>query len=376
MAGLYLHIPFCDHKCGYCDFYSATNLAAFGEAFVAALIQEIEQLSNKHADLTFNTIFFGGGTPSLLSESQLDKIMHALFSNYRITENAEVTLETNPGTVNKAKLASFKKSGINRISFGVQSFHDDELRFMERIHSSKEARDNIAAAKAVGFENVSFDLIFALPNQTLARWQETLETAVALETPHISAYSLIFEKNTPFYTKKQQGLICPLEEEQERQFFEFTMNFLAQHNYKQYEVSNYSRSKNTQSQHNLKYWHHKPYVGFGPSAHSYDGTNKRHWNIRSTEKYIDYIQSKKNIITGTELLTDDELKSEYIMLGLRLNEGISLKRYQTKFSSDFIKDYAQTIEKFTTMGMISVTNNYCSLSKEGIFYCDEIIAQF
>lgn len=375
-AGLYLHIPFCDHKCGYCDFYSATNLAAYGEDFVAALLREIELRAESFRHVSFNTVFFGGGTPSLLTEAQLAQIMDALFANYAIVEGAEITLETNPGTVNREKLALFRQSGINRISFGVQSFHNDELKFMERIHSASEAKANIAAAREVGFDNVSFDLIFALPNQPLSRWEATLTEAVALETPHISAYSLIFEKNTPFYNQMRRGEISPLPEENEREFFEFTMNFLAKNGYSQYEISNYSTSEARQSQHNIKYWKHEPYLGFGPSAHSFDGTASRWWNVRSTEKYIETLNTGELPTTGRESLSSADLKTETIMLGLRMNAGIDLRAYKARFGSHFAADFAEPIEKFVGLGMIRLNKQFCSLTKEGIFYCDEIISQF
>lgn len=371
--GLYIHTPFCQHKCGYCDFYSSTNADQYESAFVSALIQEIKTKSEKQK---VDSIFLGGGTPSLLSVQDLERIMHTIQSHYLLTADCEITIETNPGTVNREKLAAFQSIGINRISFGVQSFIESELKFMERIHTAEEAIENIKAAHSLAFENVSFDLIYAIGEQTLKDWKYNLDLAISLGTEHISAYNLIIEKNTAFYRLMQDGKISEKSQEEERRFYEFTMEHLSKAAYTHYEVSNYAKSKNFESRHNSKYWNHDPYLAFGPSAHSFDGKRKRSWNIRSTEKYIDSIQSGKTAQSGEEELSDEELRLELIMLGFRKREGISLSAFKTRCSSSFLDEYSQSIERFKTMKLLDYDANFCFLTQEGLFYCNEIISQF
>lgn len=271
MSGLYIHIPFCEHKCIYCNFYSIENLDTKNR-FLNALHTEIDLryeslIGNEFAPKKYDTIFFGGGTPSLLTPLEIGKIIYHLKEKFLVDELAEITIECNPGTLNESYLNGYKDAGINRLSFGVQSFDDEELKFLTRIHSAQQARDAITSAKKV-FDNISLDLIFALPNQSLKKWKENLEEGVTLGTKHISAYSLIFEEGTPLNAMKLNKSVFPLDEDTDADMYSCTMETLNKYGFEQYEVSNYSKP-GYHSKHNLKYWLRESYISFGPSAHSF-----------------------------------------------------------------------------------------------------------
>ncbi|MBI4547235.1 MAG: radical SAM family heme chaperone HemW [Ignavibacteriae bacterium] len=374
MASLYLHIPFCEHKCIYCDFYSVESLDSM-DRFLSALKQEIELYADYSIKEEFETIFFGGGTPSLLKPKTLHEILDRLSTTFTIRRDAEVTVEANPGTVDRAKLRSYREAGVNRLSFGVQSFHDDELKFLTRIHSSEQAKVSVLMAKDVGFNNVNIDLIFSLPNQTLQRWEENLRQAVELEPQHISAYSLIVEKGTPLADMVAAKLVSPLPVETEAEMYEFTMAYLRSAGFQHYEVSNYAKP-GFRSRHNSNYWNHSNYLGFGPSAHSFWsatplGDRRRWWNVRSIDGYCEKILNRQLPLAGQEVLTEEQLVEEAIMLGLR-SDGIDLYRLSSEFGVDLLTAARSTIEQLTAEHLTTLNDHTLRLTDKGYLLCDEI----
>lgn len=371
MASIYLHIPFCEKKCLYCDFYSIENLSRT-EDFLAALHYEIDLYAGYAEKESVETVFFGGGTPSLLSPGQLGDILSHLRRVFPIEKDAEITVETNPGTVTAEKLAAFRSLGVNRLSIGVQSFHDDELKFLSRIHDAAEAMRCMEYARRAGFDNVGIDLIYALPGQTLQRWQATLQRAVELQPDHISAYGLIVEDGTPLARMVHAGLVSPMPADEEAEFYEFTMAFLEAHRFEHYEVSNYARPR-FRSRHNYNYWRHANYLGFGPSAHSFwkEGHRvaRRWWNISNLSHYCSSLKCGMLPILQEETLDTVQLLEEEIFLGLR-SDGIRLERLRhdaTQASS--------LVASLIDEGAAMIENGILRLTRKGYLLCDEIAAR-
>jgi oxygen-independent coproporphyrinogen III oxidase len=371
-CGIYIHIPFCDTKCIYCDFYSITNHSRKDE-FLESLKKEIQNQSALVKDKSFDTIFFGGGTPSLLSYSEFNSIFDSLYSNYNISENSEITIEANPGTIDQTKFKEFKKLPINRISFGVQSFIDSELNFLTRIHSSSQAIETIKTAQDSGFENINLDLIFALPNQSLENWKYNLEMAISLATKHISAYSLIFEVGTFLNMLLHKNRVRKADIDLEQEMYEFTMSYLPENGFGQYEISNYAKA-GYQCRHNLKYWEYDDYLSFGPSASSFVN-NKRWTNTRDINKYIDLIDNNQVAADFTEEIDKETSITEYIFLGLR-SKGIDIKKYDKKYNESFKDKYKDTLEILLKSGFGEMNNSHFSMTRKGYALCDEIVATY
>jgi len=386
--GLYLHIPFCERKCVYCDFYSIEKVEQTG-MFLSALHSEIDLIADRYPTTPeFATVFLGGGTPSLLSPRQMDDVMNHLHRRFHISSTAEITAECNPGTVDVAKLSAYRTSGINRISFGVQSFNQDELDFLGRIHNADQARSAVRAARDAGFDNLSIDLIFALPMHTQERWEHTLREAVALEPEHISAYSLIYEEGTPLYAQKEKGLVTPLDEDIDADLYLFTIEFLAQHGYRQYEVSNYARAggwvkddvmqtPNPQppipifaSKHNLNYWRRGEYLSFGPSAHSF-WEGERRWNVSSLTSYLETLSTGALPVAGSERLTRQQVLAEVISLGLR-SDGIRLWQFRDLFNFDFLGRNRAPLDAFVSAGLLLIDQHTVRCTPKGYLSCDAL----
>jgi oxygen-independent coproporphyrinogen III oxidase len=386
MASLYLHIPFCEHKCIYCDFYSIAPTESGGSystligGFLPALEKEIRlRADDKRFNESIETIFFGGGTPSLLLPSEIEKILNLLASHFSIQTDAEITLETNPGTVDKHKLRAFSSAGINRISMGIQSFFDDDLRFLTRIHTASEAKQCVRDAYAAGFKNVSFDLIFSLPHQSLQRWKSNLEQAIELQPTHISCYSLIIEPGTPLFSMIQSKQVTPLDADADAELYEFTIDFLTSHGFEQYEVSNYALSikenkQNYKCRHNINYWNHSNYLSFGPSAHSF-WTNERWWNISNIAAYIEQLNKGVFPLAGGEHLSEMKLMEEAIFLGLR-SDGIDIEKFRQRFAHDLLKENSAIITDLIQQGRARIENGRLSLTANGYLVCDEICQSF
>ncbi len=315
-AGVYIHIPFCVHKCNYCDFYSITKLDKIPH-FIQTLLQEIELFAkNKdYRKIEADSIFIGGGTPSLLEPQYIELILKSLNTIFDFSVDTEFTIEANPGATENKYLSEYKQLGINRLSFGVQSFNDDELKFLERIHTAKEAQNTIETAINQGFDNISLDLIFGLPNQTMEKWANTLQTALSYNLHHYSIYNLIYEEGTRLTKDLNSSKINALPEDMEEEIYNYTVQEMQNKNYKQYEISNYNK-ENYFSRHNIKYWTHQEYYGFGPSSHSFDG-KKRYWNFSNLNKYSENIYKNQLPIEDIDELDNDKIIRETIMLGLR-----------------------------------------------------------
>lgn len=369
-SALYIHIPFCDHKCIYCDFYSiitSDNILNFK----SALKKEIEYFSNIYSDnRNYSSIFFGGGTPSLMQPEYLQEIIIHLKNNFNVDDKAEITMETNPGTVNKNKLKSFKEAGINRISIGIQSFDEGELKFLTRIHDKQTAIQTVYDAAEVGFENISIDLIFNLPNQTKEKWIENLKTAAALPITHISTYSLILERGTILNKLVLDGKVTMQDDDYDADLYEATIDFLLSKGFYQYEVSNFTKP-GFECLHNNAYWKYKDYLGLGPSAHSFMN-KKRWWNFSSLKKYIAEIELHGYAIMNSEHITKNQMHDEYIMLSLR-SSGLDLIDYNKRFNNDWINknnDYFNLLKK---ENLITIGNSWIKLTSKGYAVCDEIL---
>ncbi len=370
-TAIYIHIPFCDHKCIYCDFYSIISYDNIDE-YLEALKLEIKYFSQKYSEgRIIDTIFFGGGTPSFMKPVYIQEIIETINDNFILSKEIEVTLETNPGTVTKEKLRDFKKAGINRISIGVQSFDEKELKFLTRIHDKKTAINTIENATKIGIENISLDLIFSLPKQSLKTWENNLKIAVNLPVKHISAYSLILERGTILNKMVLDGKVKMATENHDANLYNFTMEFLSEHGFTQYEISNFAK-ENYKCKHNLYYWEYNDYLSFGTSTHSFVNRN-RWWNFSSLKKYIAEVNSKNNAIRGYEKLNDKQVFEEIVMLGLR-STGINLDKIETVYKNWYDKNQIK-INSFIKDLYMKKENNIIKCTPKGYMICDELITE-
>jgi len=374
-AALYIHIPFCEKRCIYCDFYTVAGVESRIPDYIAALKKEIAMRSREifWQRQRFATIFLGGGTPSLLSPQQIAEILDAVFSSFHFEKSAEITLEANPGTITIEQIAQYRSAGINRLSFGIQSLHADELEMLDRIHSPQQAIDAVTMARQAGFDNINMDFIFALPQQTIKRWQENLEQAIALQPTHISAYNLTIEPGTPLDLKIRKGEMQPLSEEEEREFYQLTIDFLERHDYRQYEVSNFAKP-GFEARHNIKYWDGSSYLGLGASAHSYDG-NRRFWNVANLRKYLEALATDRLPEDDSEQLTQQQKMFEVMFLGLRQRRGVDLSAFANQFRQSFDETFNGVAQELEKEGLLIQQDRYLRLSQEGLFLCDEVCAQ-
>ena len=371
----YIHIPFCDHKCIYCDFYSIITSDNI-QPFLKSIKKEINFYAEKHSQgRELISIFFGGGTPSLMDPDYIQEIIETIKERFNVAENLEITLETNPGTVSLEKLRKFREAGINRISIGIQSFDDKELKFLTRIHNSETAIKTVIDAANAGFENISLDLIFNLPNQTKKKWEENLKQAIRLPVEHISAYSLILEKGTILNKMVLDGKVKIQDEDYDAELYETTINFLAANGFQQYEVSNFAKL-GYECIHNNAYWHYLDYFGFGTSAHSFIDS-KRWWNFSSLKMYIENINQFGNAVAGSEAINQEKALNEYVMLELR-SSGLDIKRFQNKFGhvgTGWLKEKYPYFELLKNQNFVMITNGSIKLTSKGYAICDEILKE-
>ncbi len=364
-AGLYIHIPFCIKKCPYCNFYSISDLSLENQ-FIDSLINEIKH--QKKYPYVFDTIYFGGGTPSILESKNVERIIETVFKYLKIDENPEITIEINPATNIRKKIEIYKSLGINRLNIGVQSFFDEELKFLGRAHTVFDTISTIELVEKFKFENVGIDLIYGFlgSRQTKEKWTKNLKKAASFSSiQHISCYSLSYEKNTPFYKKRDNAI----SEDEELELFRIAIKNLKGYGFFQYEVSNFAK-KNRESKHNKKYWNYSNYLGFGPSAHSFDG-EKRFWNLSNLKHYL----SDKNY-KEEEILTETQKKIEAIYLGFRQNRGVDIEFFNKTFKCNFIKDFKSEIEILKNEKLLLLKNNRCYLSEKGLFLLDSICLKF
>ena len=366
-AGIYIHIPFCTHKCIYCDYYSMEKRENDIPRFVDMLIREIELYGkNFHGNWTFDTIFFGGGTPSLLEPRFLEQILNTLDRYFNISKAKEITLETNPGEAPMQRLAEYYKLGINRLSLGFQSLQPNLLAYLTRLHSPKDCFSTYQNARDAGFENINIDMIFNIPGQSLTVFQDDMKQVVQLEPEHISSYSLTVEKNTPLYTKVRDGKIIMPSEDIYLDMFEFCQKYLRSHSYSQYEISNYSK-KGMECSHNLHYWNLEPCLAFGPSVHGYDG-HIRWWNTSSLDAYIKMLEHNEKPVSGSETLSQIDHFNEAVFNGLRTRGGIQLHKIHS-WERDS-KKMNPAILKWKDR--LNITKDTISLKSDSYKYADEI----
>lgn len=370
-TAIYIHIPFCDHKCIYCDFYSIINYDNLHN-YLTAIKKEIELRGKEFSeDREVISIFFGGGTPSFMSPEYIAEIIRSINNNFSVRNDAEITLETNPGTVNRQKLIEFLSVGINRISIGIQSFNDDELKFLTRIHDSQTAIETVNSAAESGFNNISVDLIFNLPNQTKKMWRKNLDIAVGLPITHISAYSLILERGTILNKMVLDGKVQMQDSDHDADLYETTIKVLTENEFIQYEVSNFAKN-NLECIHNNSYWRYKDYLGFGTSAHSFIN-GKRWWNYSSLNFYLEKMNNY-NPIAGEEILTNNQMHDEYIMLAMR-SYGLDINDYINRFGSMWISKVKNDLTEYQTKGYLSIDDKFIKFTHKGYTLCDEIISK-
>ncbi len=370
---LYIHIPFCDHKCIYCDFYSITNYTNESN-YLTAILKEINYYGNLYSkERKVISVFFGGGTPSFMTPDYIGVILNEIRKKFSFNDNIEITLETNPGTVDKEKLKQFRDVGINRLSVGIQSFIEEELKFLTRIHDAETARRTIKEAQIAGFKNINLDLIFNLPKQSKENWLYNLEEAMKLPITHISAYSLILEKGTILNKMVLDGKVELQDEDYDAELYEITIKFLEEKGYKQYEVSNFALP-GFQCVHNNAYWRSKDYIGFGTSAHSYVDNN-RWWNYSSLNLYIDAINKKGIGSAGSELISREQQLEEFVMLSLR-SSGINLIELEKRFGDEWFKRNNILINQLVNKNYLTKSTDLIKLTPTGYAICDEILKNF
>jgi oxygen-independent coproporphyrinogen-3 oxidase len=371
-AGLYIHVPFCVRKCPYCHFYSVTELQKL-DAFLAALMQEMDLVTPPGG--LFDTIYMGGGTPSVLKGVQVLKILEGAHRRFAFTQDVEVTMEVNPDTVSSDTLTAFLRHGVNRVNIGIQSFDDRRLRFLRRLHSARKARGTIRLARKAGVENLGLDLMYGLPDQSRKDWLSDLVEATSYEPEHLSCYMLTYEAGTPFDTWRKAGGFRPSSEDTVRDLFEVTIDFLSERGYEQYEISNFSRGNALRSRHNQKYWSHSPYVGLGPSAHSFLGPT-RWWNHRSLSDYLRALGDGVLPVEGREQLNPGQLMLESVFLGLRTADGIDIWEFKRRFDMDFLDHFGALLERLEAQDLLSVSADRCTLTMEGMMVADTITGMF
>ncbi len=362
LPGLYLHVPFCRSKCSYCDFYSITDLSLVS-AWLAALQKEVLIYQGSFAP--FDSLYLGGGTPSLLDGRQLTALMACLRRHFTFVPDTEVTLEANPDDLTPDKLAVLKDLGVNRLSVGVQSFDDYELSFLGRRHTARQTEQALKWIRAAGFTNLGVDLIYGLPGQRAEAWKKNLARALEFRPEHLSCYQLTLEAGTPLGDRKAQGQIKPLPEEDQRELFLKTSRFLTEQGYSHYEISNFARGQAFYSRHNRKYWRHEPYLGLGPAAHSFT-EGKRWWNHRSLEQYCRAVREGVAPVAGRETLSAGQLQLESLYLGLRTKEGVALDLIRRQPRGD------QMLGELQKAGLVKVRHGRAAPTREGFLVADRL----
>ena len=363
-AGLYIHIPFCRSRCSYCDFATGLYQSEVAERYVRAVVQEIDASSVARASV--DTLYFGGGTPSLLDRSQLNRILAVVHERFDVAAASEITLEINPGSVTPEKLRDFRALGINRASFGAQTFDDRELAKLGRSHTAADARSTFRDLRAAGFDNVSFDLIAGLPGQTLAGWERNVDEALELHPEHLSFYLLEVHSGTPLAQHIERGLQPMPDEDLAAVMYERMLERAVTAGYEHYEISNLCRP-GFHSRHNTKYWTGDPYFGFGCSAHSYDGEMRRWSNQRDVFEYVKSVEQGSSPISEKQILTERDVRAESLFLGLRLLRGVSL---------DLCKDYETDLERFREAGLLELDGDFVKLTRQGALLSNEVFSAF
>lgn len=370
MAGIYIHVPFCKTRCIYCDFYTCTDIS-LKKDYISALCKEMSLRKDYIAGEKVKTIYLGGGTPSQLTEEDFSKVFDSIYSHFDVSSSAEITLEANPDDLSPEYIQMLRKQPFNRLSIGVQSFDDRELSFLRRRHSSQKAIDAVRMSRSLGFDNISIDLMYGLPNQTIDTWQDNLDKALAMDIQHISSYHLIYEQGTRLFQELETGHVKAVDEELSVAMFSLMIDKLVAAGFEHYEISNFAKS-GLYSRHNSSYWLGERYLGLGSAAHSFDGDN-REWNIPSVSKYIEGM-GKDIPDMEIEYLDRDTRYNDFILTGMRTMWGVNLDKLEKEFGTD-MKDYClKNAYKYIENGFVTTDNNIMKLTRKGIFISDGIMS--
>lgn len=370
-CGLYIHIPFCVKKCAYCDFKSFSGADHVHSGYIDALINELSEKSAEYSDYEIQTIFIGGGTPSLLPSRLTGRLLDAVFGRFSVMPSAEITTEANPKTLDRPKLIDYHYMGINRLSIGLQAWQNHLLAVLGRVHTREDFVKNYYEAREAGFKNISVDLMFSLPSQTREDWRETLESVIRLSPEHISAYSLIIEDGTEFKRLYDQGRLALPSEEEDRLMYEYTNNVLSASGYNRYEISNYSRP-GYESRHNSIYWRTGEYIGAGLAAHSY----MRGARFYNSDSIRDYIAGNGAVEAGREVLSPDDMLEEFMFMGLRMTEGVSRSEFRRRFNNELEAVFGSRIDELISTGMLNSSGDRLSLTDKGIDVSNTVFERF
>jgi oxygen-independent coproporphyrinogen-3 oxidase len=370
MAGIYIHIPFCKQKCTYCDFHFSTTFEVYRKEMIATICQEISLRADELKGESIKSIYFGGGTPSLLTEQELKDILNQISNLFTIEEGAEITLEANPDDINNHQLKIWKDVGINRLSIGIQSFKAEDLSWMNRAHSVEEAENAVRLAQEAGFQNITVDLIYGLPNLTLEEWKSHIQRVLDMDVPHLSAYCLTVEEKTVLNKMVKEKKIIPANEDQQSDQFELLLSMTEAAGFEQYEISNFAKNQHY-AVHNTNYWTGQVYLGVGPSAHSFDGESRR-WNVSNNRKYMESM-GKDSSWFSTEKLSKNERWNELLLTGLRTNFGVSID--QLKKINPISLAIEAKLAEFVTYGWMEKSPTHLRLTKEGKLKADYIASE-
>ncbi len=372
MSGIYIHIPFCKQACNYCDFHFSTSLKLKSN-LIESILAEIDLRHSYLKNKNIETIYFGGGTPSLLSEKELFLILEKIFKNYNVSSNAEISLEANPDDLSVEKLKELKRLEINRLSIGLQSFNNEELIWMNRAHTAMDSEASVKRSQDKGFENISIDLIYGSKFSNLTNWKKTLDKAIALGVKHISSYNLTIEDKTKLGHDLKVKKEVAIDDEKSSELFLEMIDRLEKNNFTQYEISNFGK-ENYFSNHNSNYWKGIEYIGFGPSAHSFDGVS-RQWNISNNSLYIKNVTDKNETYFEKEILSESDQFNEYILTSLRTIWGIDVVVLKNKFNSEIFNSFNEKIKTYISSDMVAFSNNKYVLTSNGKLFADKIASE-
>lgn len=374
-AGVYIHIPFCRSRCSYCDFATGLYETELAERYVRAVVSEIFQTREINRSRAIDTIYFGGGTPSLLSPAQADCILTAVNDCFEVAPNTEVTMEMNPGSVSREGLSTFRRLGINRASFGAQTFDDAELAKLGRAHNTADTFRTFHDLRDAGFDNVSFDLIAGLPGQSMLRWQTNVDSALELKPEHLSFYLLEVHAGTPLAEHIRRGIQPVPDDDLAGEMYELMLERADAAGYEHYEISNLCLP-GFDSRHNTKYWNGAPYFGFGCSAHSFDGANKRWSNLRDVTQYVDQVEVNGSAVIEERELSEAETRAEAVFLGMRLMSGVDMRQYRQLFGVDLRDEYREDLNRFEEAGLVEIDGDVIRLTRAGALLSNEVFAAF
>ncbi len=375
-AGIYIHVPFCRSRCSYCDFATGAYEEALAERYVRALAREIETFERVECPTEVDTVYFGGGTPSLLTPAQVSHVLEAVSRRFDVDARAEVTLEMNPGTVTPERLRELRAAGVNRASFGAQTFDDRELKRLGRTHTADDTRRTLESLRAAGFDNLSFDLIAGLPRQTLEAWARNLEEALRLRPAHLSLYLLEVHEGTPLAEQIREGRYDTPDPDLAAEMYRLMVERTGAAGYEQYEISNFCLP-GRESRHNVKYWTGAPYFGFGCSAHSFDGRLTRWSNERDAAAYVKLIEEKGSAVVTRDELEERDASAEALFLGLRLlGRGVNLAEHRARYRRDVRADYAEDLARFGEAGLVEIDGDVLRLTPAGALLSNEVFSAF